>query len=102
MNNKPKIEILAEKDRLIEGAKQNVDVLIRITPPEPPAENKRPKLNLGIALDRSGSMEGRKMKEARDAAKFCVDNLLSSDRFSAVIFDDHVDVLFTNQWVTDR
>ena len=102
MTNRPKIEILAEKEKLIEGAQQNVDVLIRITPPEPPAENKRPKLNLGIALDRSGSMEGRKMKEARDAAKFCVDNLRSSDRFSAVIFDDNVDVLFTNQWVTDR
>src|SRR5688572_10398667 len=102
MTKKPKIEILAEKEKLIEGAKQNVDVLIRITPPESPAENERPKLNLGIALDRSGSMRGAKMKEARDAAKFCVDNLLSSDRFSAVIFDDRVDVLFTNQTLTDR
>lgn len=102
MTTKPKIEILAEKEKLIEGAKQNVDVLIRITPPEPPAESIRPKLNLGIALDRSGSMQGAKMKEARDAAKFCVDNLLSSDKFSAVIFDDRVDVLFTNQAVTDR
>ena len=102
MTNKPKIEILAEKEKLIEGAKQNVDVLIRITPPEPPAETARPKLNLGIALDRSGSMNGPKMKEARDAAKFCVDHLLSSDTFSAVIFDDRVDVLFTNQAVTDR
>jgi Ca-activated chloride channel family protein len=102
MTNKPRIEILAEKERLIEGAKQNVDVLIRITPPEQEAESRRPKLNLGIALDRSGSMDGTKMKEARDAAKFCVDQLLSSDRFSAVIFDDRVDVLFTNQPVTDR
>ena len=102
MNDKPKIEILAEKEKLIEGAKQNVDVLIRITPPEPLAESKRPKLNLGIALDRSGSMDGSKMREARDAAKFCVDNLLSTDKFSAVIFDDRIDVLFTNQAVTDR
>lgn len=102
MTNKPKIEILAEKERLIEGAKQNVDVLVRITPPEPTESTMRPKLNLGIALDRSGSMDGSKMKEARDAAKFCVDNLLASDRFSAVIFDDRVDVLFTNQAVTDR
>ena len=102
MTNKPKIEILAEKEKLIEEAKQNIDVLIRITPPESPAESKRRKLNLGIALDRSGSMTGSKMKEARDAAKFCVDNLLSSDKFSAVIFDDRVDVLFTSQAVTDR
>lgn len=102
MTTNPKIEILAEKERLIESATQNVDVLIRITPPEPTEKTTRPKLNLGIALDRSGSMDGSKMKEARDAAKFCVDNLLASDRFSAVIFDDRVDVLFTNQEVTDR
>ena len=102
MTNKMNIEILAEKEKLIEGVKQNVDVLIRITPPEPPEKSTRPKLNLGIALDRSGSMDGTKMKEARDAAKFCVDNLQASDRFSAVIFDHCVDVLFTNQPVTDR
>jgi Ca-activated chloride channel family protein len=102
MTNKPKIEILAGKEKLIEGAKQNVDVLIRITPSEQAGEVTRPKLNLGIALDRSGSMDGSKMKEAREAAKFCVDNLLSTDRFSAVIFDDRVDVLFTNQTLTDR
>ena len=59
-------------------------------------------MNIGIALDRSGSMGGEKMREAREAAKYCVDQLLSTDRFSAVIFDDHVDVLFTNQFVTDR
>jgi Ca-activated chloride channel family protein len=47
-------------------------------------------------------MDGSKMNEAREAAKFCVDNLLSTDRFSVVIFDDRVDVLFTNQTLTDR
>ncbi len=102
MSKQPKIEILAEKEKLIEGITQNVDVLIRITPPENTEAATRSKLNLGIALDRSGSMQGAKMKEARDAAKFCVDHLQSTDRFSAVIFDDQVDVLFTNQFVTDR
>ena len=63
---------------------------------------KRPKLNIGIALDRSGSMGGEKMHEAREAAKYCVDQMLPSDIFSTVIFDDHVDILFTSQPVTDR
>jgi len=99
---KPRIEIFAEKTKLIAGVTQNVDVLIRITPPEQSGNgSKRPELNLGIALDRSGSMQGKKMKEARDAAKFCIDQLLSTDHISAVIFDDQIDVLFTNQPLVD-
>lgn len=103
MTMKPTIELMTEKAKLVKGARQNVDLLIRITPPEPDAAAvKRPKLNIGIALDRSGSMAGPKMDHAREAAKYCVDQLLSSDNFSAVIFDDQVDVLFTNQPVSDR
>jgi len=100
---KPTIDLMTEKAKLVKGARQNVDLLIRITPPEPDAAgSKRPKLNIGIALDRSGSMGGPKMDQAREAAKYCIDQLLSSDNFSAVIFDDRVDVLFTNQPVSDR
>lgn len=103
MTMKPSIELITEKAKLVKGGRQNVDLLIRITPPEPDAAaGKRPKLNIGIALDRSGSMGGPKMDHAREAAKYCVDQLLSSDNFSAVIFDDQVDVLFTNQPVSDR
>jgi len=103
MSTKPTIELLTERSKLVEGAKQTVDLLVRISSPEPSTTNgPRPNLNIGIALDRSGSMAGQKMEQAREAAKFCVDQLLSSDVFSTVIFDDQVDVLFTAQPVTDR
>ena len=102
MNSKTNIEILTERSKLVSGTSQNVDVLIRITPPDiGSTASKRPKLNMGIALDRSGSMAGEKMLQAREAAKYCVDQLLSTDIFSTVIFDDEVDVLFTSQHVTD-
>ncbi len=94
---------MTEKNKLVKGGRHNVDLLIRITPPaRDGAAGKRPKLNIGIAIDRSGSMNGQKMNHAREAAKYCVDQLLSGDNFSAVIFDDQVDVLFTNQPVSDR
>jgi len=99
----PTIELRTEKNSLIAGERQTVDLLVRITPPDPdPNGNRRPRLNLAVALDRSGSMRGEKIHEAREAAKFCVDQLTSTDRFSTVIFDDQVDVLFTNQFVRDR
>jgi len=99
----PNIELLLEKPKLAAGGAQTIDVLVRVMPPNvETSEAKRPKLNIGIALDRSGSMGGVKMREAREAAKYCIDQLLPSDSFSAVIFDDVVDVLFTSQPVENR
>lgn len=44
-------------------------VLIRVIPPTPEIQFVRPSINLGLALDRSGSMaSGRTMHHAREAA----------------------------------
>ena len=97
-NEKPTIEIYTKKGKLIANSEQTVDVLVRVTPPDIDTSGKvRPKLNLSMVLDRSGSMGGTKMREAREAVKYCVDQLTTADRFSTVIFDDRVDVLFDSQ-----
>ena len=103
MNSKPTVNIFTDKEKLISDKEQTINVLVRISPPQLDSNGfSRPKLNIGIALDRSGSMQGQKMHEAREAAKYCVDQLLPHDRFSTVIFDDQIDVLFTSQQVTDK
>jgi Ca-activated chloride channel family protein len=47
-------------------------------------------------------MEGEKMVRARDAAMFCVDQMLPSDRLSVVTFDDRIEVLFESEPVTNK
>ena len=105
----PKVEFFTTHTRLEAGREQTVDVLIRITPPalklDPdnrPNWKGRPDLNLSLVLDRSGSMQGEKMVRAREAAMFCVDQMLPTDRLSVVTFDDHVDVLFPSEPVTNK
>ncbi len=92
----PKVEMLLQKTKLVAGVDKTVDLLLRITPPE--AEMKaRPQLNIGIVLDRSGSMGGEKMANAREASRFCINELVADDKVSVVIFDDQIDVLVPNQ-----
>lgn len=95
-------EVITAKPKLAGGREQTIDVLIRVVPPESEKSAFRPKLNLGIVLDRSGSMQGSKMTEAREAAKYCIDQLLPTDRMSTVIFDDVVDVLIPGQLIEDK
>ncbi len=102
----PKVEFFTKHAKLEAGREQTVDVLIRITPPalstSRPNWKGRPDLNLSLVLDRSGSMEGEKMIRAREAAKFCVDQMLATDRLSVVTFDDRIEVLFPSEPVTNK
>ena len=102
----PKVEFFTKHAKLEAGREQTVDVLIRITPPAlstaRPNWKGRPDLNLSLVLDRSGSMEGEKMIRAREAAMFCVDQMLATDRLSVVTFDDRIEVLFPSELVTNK
>ncbi|MDT4954217.1 MAG: Ca-activated chloride channel [Acidobacteriota bacterium] len=99
----PKVEFLTERAKLAAGRDQTVDVLIRITPPEIDAGiAKRPRLNLSLVLDRSGSMAGEKMLRAREATAYCIDQLLPADRLSVVIFDDVIEVLIPSQLAENK
>jgi Ca-activated chloride channel homolog len=103
MQQLPKVEFFTTRAKLAAGTEQTVDVLIRITPPELHLNyTTRPALNLSLVLDRSGSMSGEKMVRAREAAMFCVDQMLPTDRLSVVIFDERIDVLFPSQPASNK
>ncbi|HUQ33723.1 MAG TPA: VWA domain-containing protein [Pyrinomonadaceae bacterium] len=99
----PKIEFLTERAKLTANREQTLDVLIRITPPEIDLGiGRRPKLNLSLVLDRSGSMQGEKIERAREATAYCIDQLLPTDRLSVVIFDNRIEVLIPSQLAENK
>jgi Ca-activated chloride channel homolog len=102
MKQTPRIEVITERPLLSAGGEQTADVLIRIISPEPARGERRPMLNLSMVLDRSGSMAGEKIVRAREAARYCIDQLLPSDRISIVTFDEEIDLLVPSRTVGDR
>jgi Ca-activated chloride channel family protein len=99
----PKIELIPGKAAIPSGIASSLDILVKITPPAPEVHFVRPRINLGLVLDRSGSMAGgKKMAHARQAAIFAVSALLPDDRVSVTIFDNHVETIFANELASDK
>jgi uncharacterized protein YegL len=58
--------------------------------------------DLIIALDRSGSMSGNKIDQAKASLEFVLKNLNAGDRFNVIVYNDTVDRLFENLMANDR
>ena len=43
-----------------------------------------------FVLDQSGSMAGRKVEQAKEALRYCVQNLNDSDRFNLILFNEDI------------
>jgi Ca-activated chloride channel homolog len=65
-----------------------------------PSQTRTP-VNVALVIDRSGSMQGTRIAQAREAAILAVNRLLPTDIASVVIFDQAVDVLVPAQPVSD-
>lgn len=99
----PQIELIPLRAAVSSDHPSTLDVLVRIVPPTAPDDLKRPALNLGFAIDRSGSMSGqRKISFARQAVCYAVQQLLASDRVSVTIFDDQVQTLVRSTLAVDK
>ena len=76
-------------------------VLIEAVPGASMAQVQMP-LNLSLVLDKSGSMQGKKIKNLREAAKMVVDRLGPQDTISIVAFSDRKYLIADSQPVTDK
>jgi Ca-activated chloride channel family protein len=69
---------------------------------EPKRNDSRNPVNVAFVIDRSGSMAGARIAQARDAAIMAINRLDANDIASVVIFDDKVDVLVPARQVDDH
>ena len=84
-----------DKPVILLGDAGPVYVLVRFAAPDGAPSKTRPRLNLSLVLDRSGSMESKgKLEYLKRAAKQVVDSLKSKDRLSIIEYDDRVSVMW--------
>jgi Ca-activated chloride channel family protein len=82
-----------------EAGKNYLKVALQGCKPEP-SQSRMP-VNVAFVIDRSGSMQGMPIAQAREAAIMAVNRLLPTDIASVVIFDNRIDVLAPAQPVAD-
>lgn len=93
------VDCRVELDRDVLPADEMQTAVIKVTLDAPPAPDRaeRPPVNLAIVLDRSGSMSGSKIQNAREAAIEAVRRLGPRDIFSLVVYDHEVETLVPAQ-----
>lgn len=78
------------------------DGYLMLSLPAPPSTHAIDK-DVTLVIDRSGSMLGAPMEQAKRAASQIIDKLDDGDRFNVLMFDDSVDALFSKpQRVTSK
>lgn len=87
---------------LLAGKKQNTYLKVGLKGIAEEAMKSRPPLNVALVLDKSGSMGGSKMEQAREAARMFVEGLAPDDIVSIVTYDDTVHVLVPATKASDR
>lgn len=90
----PRLTLASRRPALLSGFDNSVDILVRVEAPSAPSrQGKRMPLNLAIVIDRSGSMAGQPLEEAKKCAAMIVDRVAVGDRMAIVAYDNSVQVI---------
>ncbi|AHF91347.1 von Willebrand factor A [Opitutaceae bacterium TAV5] len=89
------VKLTVELDRPVLPADRAETVVVKVglTGDRSPARADRPPVNLALVIDKSGSMSGEKIRQARAAALEAINHLSPDDIVSLVVFDSEVRTL---------
>ena len=90
------VEFVPHRDALKAGEADKLEVLLRVSikqDEKAKVDRQSVPLNLGIAIDRSGSMAGDPLYEAKRCATHIIERLRPIDRFAVVAYDSVAEVV---------
>ena len=88
-----KLEVSTPKPILPVDAKQTICVKVGVTGFAMEADAPRKPLNIAMVLDRSGSMSGDKIEQAREAAAAAIELMKPDDIVSIIAYDTEVETI---------
>lgn len=97
-----KMEVNLANPQLEAGVKNTTYLKVGLTGFELDAKAERAPVNVTLVIDKSGSMSGEKIRQAREAAKMAISRLDEDDIVSLVAYDSTVHVLIPATKMTDK
>ena len=100
----PQVKLKVELDRKILPAGKTERAVLKVSlEPEQVIreEANRPPVNLALVLDRSGSMSGDKIVQAKEAAIQAIRRMGAKDRISIVAYSNHAETIASAQSAKD-
>ncbi|MHA2203141.1 MAG: vWA domain-containing protein [Candidatus Hodarchaeales archaeon] len=96
------IEVIPSSLYALANGETHLYIQLKLTGKEIEVEGARTNINLGVVLDRSGSMHGSKLQKAKEAVEFVVNNLSKEDVFALTIYDHKVDTVIPSAKLTNH
>ena len=83
------------QDKVLQGSDGTVSVALTLTGAdmEQTGDQSKQPVDLVVVLDRSGSMQGRKMEHARSAVMQLISSMDPDDRMGIITYSNHVEML---------
>lgn len=91
-----------ERSVLTADKPESIMVKVSLRGSERALRDERSPINMALVIDRSGSMSGDRIAQAKDAAIAAVERLTASDIISVVIFDNTIDTIVPAQYVSNK
>lgn len=85
-----RVEVLVERPAMERDGQQELDLALQVSAGVNDDDRPDQRLNLAIVLDRSGSMQGRKLETAKAATIDILKRIHEEDRLTVLAFDEEV------------